>query len=135
MEVAALTAFLSPFLPALMRAGESAVEAAATRVGGEALEHAKSLWARLRPKVEGRPAAAEAASKVADTPDDPRWRTALELQLEQLLAEDSGLAREVASLWGQANAAGVIAAGERSVAVEGVVSGTINTGDNVNIDR
>ena len=135
MEVAALTAFLSPFLSLVVRAGESAVEVAATRVGGEALEHAKALWARLRPKVEGRPAAVEAASRVAENPDDPRWRTVLELQLEQLLADDRGLAREVASLWEQANAAGVVAAGERSVAAGGDVSGTINTGDNANIHR
>ena len=135
MEVAALTAFLSPFLPALMRAGESALEAAATRAGGEALEHAKALWARLRPKVEEKPAAAEAAGKVAEAPDDPRWQTALELQLEELLAADSDLAGEIASLWEQASAAGVVAAGERSVAVRGDVSGTIITGDSANVDR
>ena len=135
MEVAALTAFLSPFLPALMRAGESAVEAAATRVGAEALEHAKALWSRLRPKVEENPAAAEAARKVADTADDPRWQTALELQIEALLAEDSGLAQEIASLWEEANNAGVVAVGDRSVAVRGDVSGTIITGDSANVDR
>ncbi len=135
MEVAALTAFLSPFLPALLRTGESAVEAAATRLGGEALEHAKALWGRLRPKVEEKPAAAQAAQRVADTPDDPRWQTALELQIEELLSEDTSLAREVASLWEQANAAGVVAAGERSVAVRGDVSGTIITGDSAQVDR
>ena len=135
MEVAALTAFLSPFLPALMRAGESAVEAAATRVGSEALEHAKALWARLRPKVDEKPAAAEAARKVADAPDDKRWQTALELQIEELLADDTDLAREIASLWERANAAGVVAVGERSVAVQGDVSGTIITGDSANVDR
>ena len=135
MEVAALTAFLSPFLPALMRAGESAVEAAATGIAGEALEHAKALWARLRPKVEEKPAAAQAARKVADAPDDKRWQTALELQIEELLAEDQSLAREIASLWEQANAAGVVAVGERSVAVQGDVSGTIITGDSATVDR
>ncbi len=135
MEVAALTAFLSPFLPALMRAGESAAEAVAKRVGDEALEHAKALWGRLRPKVEEKPAAAEAARKVADAPDDPRWQIALELQIEDLLAEDPGLAREIASLWQQAEAAGVLAAGERSVAVRGDVSGIIITGDSAHVDR
>lgn len=135
MEVAALTAFLAPFLPALMRAGESAAEAVAKRVGDEALEHARALWGRLRPKVEEKPAAAEAARKVADTPEDPRWQIALELQIEELLAEDTGLAREIASLWQQADAAGVVAAGERSVAVRGDVSGTIITGDSAHVDR
>lgn len=135
MEVAALTAFLAPFLPALLRPVGQAVDALADRAAEEAMEHAKGLWGRLADKVRGKPAAAEAAEKVADAPDDERWRTALELQLEELLRGDTELAREIEALWASATAAGVTATGERSVAVGGDVSGVVITGDGSSVTR
>lgn len=131
MEIAALTSFLAPCLPILLRAGD----AAAAKVGAEALEYGKRLWAKLRPKVEAKPAAAEAAQDVAAAPEDPRALAALELQLEKLLAQDDELAAAVARVWDEARAAGVVAAGERSVAVGGDVSGIIVTGDDNTVDR
>lgn len=131
MTIAALTAFLAPLLPALVKAGEDVVSGVAGRVGEAALEHGRRLWDKLRPGVEGKPAAQEAAAKVAEAPGDERWRTALELQLEELLAADGALREEVAALFAEAQAAGAVAAvGERSVAVGGDVTGsTIITGD------
>jgi hypothetical protein len=133
MDAAALTTFLAPFLPALLNAGQAVLDTAAGRAGAEALEHGRRLWQRLRPKVEESPAAEQAAARVAASPDDRRWRTALELQLEELLAQDPVLANEIAELWESAHASGVVAAGARSVAVRGNVSGTIVTGDNASI--
>lgn len=130
MTIAALTAFLAPLLPALVKAGEGVVTGVASRAGEAALEHGRRLWAKLRPGVEASPAAAEAVEEVAAAPEDEAWRTALQLQLEKLLRDDA-LRAEVEALFAEAQAAGVVAAvGERSVAVGGDVSGsTIITGD------
>jgi hypothetical protein len=129
MDPAELTAFLSPFLPTLM-------QSLADQTGTAAFEHARRLWERLRPKVAESPAAEQAAERVAQAPEDARWRTALELQLEELLAENPELAKELAALWAQAEAAGAVSivVGTRGVGVGGNVSGsTINTGDNASI--
>lgn len=129
MEGAALVALLAPVLGYLLKAGETAADEAARALGGEAWGYAKRLWAKLRGGVEGRPAALEAAQDVAARPEDERARAALELQLEKVLAADPELAREVVGVLGEARAAGVVAVGERSVAVSGDVGGTIVTGD------
>jgi hypothetical protein len=133
VEIAALTAFLAPFLPTLVKVGEQAVGKAAEAVSDEAFSYARALWERLKPKVDEKPAAQEAAEDVAARPDDEDALAALRLQLRKLLEEDEELAGELAGIWKQAEAANVVrvtASGERSVAVGGDVSGsTIVTGD------
>jgi hypothetical protein len=52
-----LAVFLSPFLPFLLKAGEKAGEEAGKKLGGDAWDRTKGLWAKLRPKVEAKPAA------------------------------------------------------------------------------
>lgn len=126
--------FLAPFLPYLLKAGEKAAEEAGKKLGAAAWEKAKALWAQLRPKVEAKPAAREAVQDVAAYPKDEDARAALRLQLRKLLAEDPALAAEVARLWEEVQAAGVvnlvIAKGDRSVAIGGHVhDSTIVTGD------
>jgi hypothetical protein len=131
VEIAALTAFLAPFLSRLLAGGEQLVEGAAEELGKDAWGHARRLWSRLRDKVAGKEAASEAAADVAAKPDDERALSALELQLEKLLAADERLSAEVAKLWEDAKRDGAVAAiGERSIAVGGDVSGsTFVTGD------
>jgi hypothetical protein len=127
-----LAVFLTPFLPYLLKAGEKAAEEAGKKLGGDAWDRAKGLWAKLRPKVEAKPAAQEAVQDAAAVPNDNDIHAALRLQLRKLLAEDAVLAREMERLWQEAQQAGatVIAAGERSVAIgRDVISSTINTGD------
>ncbi len=127
-----LTTFLTPFLPYLLKAGEQAAEEAGKKLGEAAWERAKTLWARLRPKVEARPAMQETVRDVAVAPDDPDAQAALRLQLKKLLTEDPALAAEMTRLWEQAKSAGVTvtASGTRSVAIAGDVSGSvIITGD------
>lgn len=51
-----VTAFLSPLLPYLLKPGEKAVEEIGKKIGGEAWDEAKALWAKLRPKVEAKQA-------------------------------------------------------------------------------
>ena len=81
--------------------------------------------------METKPAAQEAVQDVAKAPEDADAQAVLRLQLKKLLAEDEALAREVAQLWEEARAAGVviIAAGQRSVAALSIEGSTIITGD------
>jgi hypothetical protein len=136
MDIAALThvvtTALIPVLPYLLKAGEKGAEEAGKNSGGEAWEWSKELWNKLRPKVEAKPAALEAAQDVTKTPKDEDAQAALRNQLKKLLSEDESLAREIGEWWEKAKAAGVTvpASGERSVAIGGDVKGsTIVTGD------
>ena len=124
-----LTTALVPFLPYLLKAGEKAAEETGKAVADQSLEWARSLWAKLRPKVEAKPAALEAAQDAAQTPNDEDARATLRQQFKKLLAEDQSLAEEVSR---QLEAVGinVSASGDRSVAIGGDVTGTtIVTGD------
>jgi hypothetical protein len=128
----ALTTTLIPLLPYLLKVGEKAAEEAGKKIGGETWDWAKDLWARLRPKVEAKPAALEAAYDVAQTPEDKDAQAALRVQIKKLLAEDETLASEVTQWLEKARAAGisVTASGDRSVAIGGDVNGSnVVTGD------
>ena len=136
MDITALassvTTALVPFLPYLLKAGEKAAEETGKKAVDQSLEWGKSLWTKLKPKVEAKPAALEAAQDVAHAPEDEELRVALRVQLRKLLTEDQSLAEEVSHLLEQGKAAGnvVTASGERSVAIGGHVKGsTIVTGD------
>ena len=127
-----LTTALVPLLPYLLKAGEKAAEETGKAVAGQSLEWGKSLWTKLRPQVEAKPAALEAVQDVARAPEDEDLQAALRVQLKKLLTEDQSLAEEVSRWLEQGKAAGitVTASGERSVAIGGDVKGsTIVTGD------
>ena len=128
----ALTTALVPVLPYLLKAGQTATEEAAKAVGKQSLEWAKSLWSKLSPQVETKPAALEAAQDVVRMPDNTLAHGALELQLFKLLSENESLAQEVSRLLEEGKAAGNIVnvSGDRAVGIGGDVSGsTIITGD------
>jgi len=119
-----LTTALVPLLPYLLKAGEKAAEETGKAVAGQSWEWAKSLWTKLKPEVEAKPAALEAAQDVARAPEDEDLQAALRVQLKKLLTEDLSLA-EVVSRWlDQGKAAGIIvtASGERSIAIGGKVA-------------
>jgi len=127
-----LTTSLVPLLPYLLKAGEKAAEETGKTVAGESWEWAKSLWSKLKPKVEAKEAALEAVQNVAESPDDEDARAALRRQLKKVFTEDQSLAQEVSRWLDQGKVAGinVSAAGERSVAIGGEIkSSTIVTGD------
>jgi hypothetical protein len=127
-----LTPMLIPFLPYLVKAGEKAAEEAGKQLGGEAWGKVKTLWGRLQPSVQAKPAAQEAVQEVARNPQDADAQAALRLQLKKILTEDEALAHELVPLVQslQQTRISVIASGERSVAVGGSISGsTIITGD------
>lgn len=127
-----LTNALIPLLHYLFQSGEKTAEETGKEVTDQSLEWEKSLWSRLKPKVEAKPAALEAAKDAGETPDDEDAQAALRLQLKKLLAEDQSLAEDVSRWLEQGKAAGmnISATGERSVAIGGDVKGsTIVTGD------
>ena len=126
-----LTTALVPLLPYLLKAGEGAAGETGKKAVDQSLEWGKSLWSKLKPKVDAKPEALEAAHDVAHSPEDEDLQTALRVQLKKLLTEDQSLAEEVSRLLEQGKAAGltVTASGDRSVAIGGNFQGTINTGD------
>jgi len=134
MDITALassvTAALVPLLPYLLKAGEKAAEETGKKVADQSLEWGKSLWSKLKPKVEAKPAALEAAQDVAHAPEDEELQTALRVQLRKLLTEDQSLAEEVSRWLEQGKAAGITSSGDRNVVIGGDVKGsTIVTGD------
>jgi hypothetical protein len=127
-----LTPILIPLLPYLGKLGDGVVDGAGELMAAGTWERVKSLWAKLKPKVDAKPAAQEAVQDVARNPQDEDAQAALRQQLKKILSEDETLASQVAE-WLKENAPRgntVIASGERSVAIGGSVRGsTINTGD------
>jgi hypothetical protein len=99
MEIATLTAFLSPFLPTLLKLGgkavEKATESASSKFGEAAFKKAEAVWAKLSPKVEAKEAAKEAAIDVANSPEDGDAQGALRLQLKKLLEQDDELMKAI----------------------------------------
>jgi hypothetical protein len=102
MEIVTLTAFLSPFLPTLLRLGGKAVdkatESAAGKFGDAAFVKAQAIWGKLSPKVEAKEAAKEAAIDVANNPEDEDSLAALRVQLKKLLEQDEELMRAIAAI-------------------------------------
>ena|GEM_PF-1952290 len=78
--------------------GKGLVQEAGKKLGEDAPELLKKLWAKLRPKVEEKPAAVEAVQDVAKAPEDSRTQTGLSIQLQKILEADSTLAAEIAKL-------------------------------------
>ena len=127
-----VTTALVPLLPYLLKAGEKAAEETVKTIAGQSWEWAKSLWTKLKPKVEGNSAALVAAQDVAQAPEDKDLQAVLRVQLKKLLTEDQSLAEEVSRWLEQGKAAGVnvSVSGERTVAIGGSVTGSIiSTGD------
>src|SRR6185312_8820741 len=93
-----LTAFLAPALPYLVSGGKGLIQEAGKKLGEDAPELLKTLWAKLRPKVEEKPAAVEAVQDAAKAPEDSRIQTGLSIQLQKILEADSTLAAEIAKL-------------------------------------
>lgn len=98
MNVAILMSFLAPFLPALLNLGTKAAESAAEKFGEDAWEKAKTLWSKLRPKVEAKPLAQGAAEELAQNPEDEDAQAVLTKQVQKMLETDPALATEIQQL-------------------------------------
>ena len=65
MDVIALTAFLSPCLPFLMKLGEKAAESASGKIGEDTWNTAKKIWEKLHLKIEAKEDAKVAAEQLS----------------------------------------------------------------------
>jgi hypothetical protein len=102
MEIATLTAFISPFLPFLLKLGgkaaEKATESAAGKFGEASWTKAQAVWYKLSSKVEAKESAKEAAVDVANAPEDEDLQVVLKIQLKKLLAQDEALENAIAQI-------------------------------------
>ncbi|OUC14741.1 MAG: hypothetical protein B0A82_10440 [Alkalinema sp. CACIAM 70d] len=106
MDPATLTAFLTPFLPTLIKLGGKALEGAVAKSGEtagtklteSALKKAGAIWEKLFPKLEAKEAAKEAVTDVAKAPTDDDAQAALRLQLKKILESDPSLAEAIAKI-------------------------------------
>jgi hypothetical protein len=124
--------YLVHYLPAMIEAGKF--------VGGKALEKiventTDELWkvagpwlGRLMGKIESNPTALKAAQRVAVSPENEKYRTALELELEEIFTEDHDLAEEIKRILDQAKAGG-----KQIIADRGGVAFGDNARDNITI--
>jgi hypothetical protein len=126
-----VTAALTPLLPILTAAVDTAQQRIGEQVGEAGVEWARRLWARLTGAntAGARPAELQAAAEqAAATPRDPDTVAALRWQVRRTLEADDGLRKEVEELLAQAPP--TIALGARSVAIGGTTRNTtIVTGD------
>lgn len=106
---AGVVSVVAPFLKGFLTGVKDEAEKAGEAAGGKLREVAAGIWQKLHPKLEQKPAAMEAAEKVADQPDDQDWQAALRVQLKMLLEEDHALADDLGSSLEEARKAGVVA--------------------------
>lgn len=99
MDTSALAAFLSPFLPFLLKIGkqstEKTAEVVSTKLSTIAWQKAQAIWNKLRPKIVAKEAAKEAVEDVARNPNDEDMQASFRLQLKKLLEQDETLKREI----------------------------------------
>lgn len=98
MDVITLTAFLSPFLPFLIKLGEKSAESAASKFGEDAWNKAKKVWSQLQPNVEAKPDAKVAVEQVAAKPESEARKAVFQEELETLLKEQPDLAKAIAQI-------------------------------------
>ena len=102
MEISALTSFITPFLPFLLKLGkdatETVAESAASKFGEAAWQKAQATWTALSPKVNAKETVKEAVADVTNNPEDEDYQAALRVQLKKLLANDEALANQLTKI-------------------------------------
>jgi hypothetical protein len=130
---ALLVSLLAPCLPYLLRVGGQVADRATETVGAKVWEYGQAVWSRLRPRLEERPAASEAAADVAENPDDELARGALQLQLRKILAGDEALRARLEALLDDARGDGVVIYGDVRADHGGIAAGRdVRAGGDIN---
>ncbi|MGD1899779.1 MAG: CHAT domain-containing protein [Phormidesmis sp.] len=115
MEISALTSFITPFLPFLLKldrdateaatetATEAATDNAVSKFGDAAWQKAQAVWTALKPRVDEKETLKEAVTDVAHDPEDEDYQAALRVQLKKLLASDTALTAQLTKILQSAN--------------------------------
>ncbi len=98
MDVITLTAFLSPFLPFLIKFGEKSAETAGSKFGEDAWNKAKKIWDKLHPAVAAKEDAKVAAEQVAAKPESEARKAVFQEELTTLLQENPDLLAAIAQI-------------------------------------
>ncbi|MEL6401725.1 MAG: hypothetical protein AAFR26_22020 [Cyanobacteria bacterium J06626_4] len=102
MDIALVTAFLTPFLPHLLKLGGQAAsnvtDVVSEKFGEAAWAKAQKIWGCLRPKVEEKEGLKVAATQVASKPESPAWKAAWEEELQTLISENPDLATAISQI-------------------------------------
>ncbi|MGD1928949.1 MAG: hypothetical protein ACFB12_08555 [Leptolyngbyaceae cyanobacterium] len=110
MDIALVTAFLTPFLPHLLKLGGQATstvtDVVSENFGEAAWAKAQRIWERLRPKVAEKEDLKVAATQVATKPDSTARQAVLQEELAVLLSEDPDLATAIAQIMEEETADG-----------------------------
>ncbi len=123
----AVTTFLLPALPYLVKAGEAAAQETGKKLLGGAWDATKSLWDKLKPKVEAKAEALSAVKDVAQDPKDADLQAAFRVQIKKLLSEDEAFATEIEQLLNNAKAI----SGSQVSATDGGIAFGDNAKDNI----
>ena len=110
MDIALVTAFLTPFLPHLLKLGGQAAstvtDVVSEKFGEAAWSKAQKIWGCLRPKVEEKEDLKVAATQVATKPNSTARQAVFQEELEALLSEDPDLATAIAQIMAEETADG-----------------------------
>lgn len=102
MDITALIKFITPFLPFLLKSGNSTTEAAAESTASKFEEatwqKAQAIWIVLSPRVNAKETAKEAVTDVANNPEDEDCQAALRVQLKKFTANDEDLAKQLTAI-------------------------------------
>ncbi|MEM8504773.1 MAG: hypothetical protein AAF716_16645 [Cyanobacteria bacterium P01_D01_bin.1] len=140
LEIAAIadsvTRLLAPVLPYLVKLSDQASQEAAKKVGPEAWDRAKNVWAKLKPLFGRRPSVQEAVNDIVEEPDNEDAQAAFRQQLRKILKGDEALRAELSNLLseelftGQDNSVKVEGGGVAFGAHSAInISGTVSGGD------
>ncbi|MCX6056754.1 MAG: SUMF1/EgtB/PvdO family nonheme iron enzyme [Chloroflexi bacterium] len=115
---------LTPLLPYLLKGGkivaQKAFEEAGKKLTDSSWELAEKVWGKVKPKTDTSPDTKAALEKAAQKPEEKR-AVLLEAQIEDMLAEDPALAKEI----GQ-----IIQVGEGSLVAKTIKNSNIALGAN-----
>ena len=102
MDIATIAAFLSPFLPHLVKAGSKAAatitDSAGKKLGEAAVKKAEAVWDRLRPPLEAEAGGQKAIADLQSDPEDEDNVADLRKQLKGLLKQDPALLEAIAAI-------------------------------------
>jgi hypothetical protein len=103
MDIVAVSALISSCLASLLKLGDQAAEITGSKIGQDAWETAKKIWAKIHPKINEKEDAKTATDQLAAKPDSAARKAVFQEELETLLKENQGLAEAIAKILQESN--------------------------------